>query len=326
MRISTLIILLFLSSLGYSQEIEKGEKDVKVGLVLSGGGAKGYAHVGVLKVLEENGVRVDYIAGTSMGAIIGALYASGYSAQELDSIVRVHDFLTLTTDEVPRDAYSFYQKENKGKYAISLPLYKWKIGLPKSISKGQNIFNLFSQLTENVHQVEDFSKLPIPFFCIATDLETGDEVVLDHGFLPEAIRASSAFPSVYAPVEINDKMLVDGGIVNNYPIELLKAKGVDYIIGVNVLGKLSNRDELNSAPEILMQIAGYQMYDGLAKKIAMTDLYIRPEVSQYGDFSFEATNEIIKAGESAAQEHLMEIQNLSRRQTLDVNKKLSKVT
>ena len=237
MRLTIFLILLFIAVDGFSQESETPETDVKVGLVLSGGGAKGYAHVGVLKVLEENGIRVDYIAGTSMGAIIGALYASGYSAKELDSLLRVHDFSTFTTDEVPRDAYSFYQKENKGKYAISLPINKWKIGLPKSISKGQNISNLFSQLTEHVHHVEDFSKLPIPFFCIATDLETGEEVVLDHGFLPEAIRASSSIPSVYSPVEIDGRMLVDGGIVDNYPIELLKAKEVDYIIGVNVQGK-----------------------------------------------------------------------------------------
>ena len=325
MRFILFLILLFLSSLGYSQEGKTIKKDVKVGLVLSGGGAKGYAHVGVLKVLEENGVRVDYIAGTSMGAIIGALYASGYSAKELDSMLYVHDFLTLTKDVMPRDAYSFYQKENKGKYAISLPINKWKIGLPKSISKGQNIFNLFSQLTEHVHQVEDFSKLSIPFFCIATDLETGEEVVLDHGFLPEAIRASSAFPSVYAPVEIDGRMLVDGGIVDNYPIELLKAKGVDYIIGVNVQGKLRDRDELNSAPDILLQVVGYQMYEGMEKKIEMTDLYLRPEVSEYRNFSFEATEEIIKAGETAAQEHLEEIKNLAGRQDHDIKRDLSKV-
>jgi len=319
MRFSFFFIFLFLSSPGFSQEEVSVEKDVKVGLVLSGGGAKGYAHVGVLKVLEENGVRVDYIAGTSMGAIIGALYASGYSAQELDSMLHVHDFLTLTKDEMPRDAYSFYQKENKGKYAISLPINKWKIGLPKSISKGQNIFNLFSQLTEHVHHVEDFSKLPIPFFCIATDLETGEEIVLDHGFLPEAIRASSSFPSVYTPVEIDGRMLVDGGIVDNYPIELLKAKGVDYIIGVNVQGELHKRDELNSAPEILWQIAGYQMYEGMEKKIEMTDLYLRPEVSAYGDFSFGATNEIVIAGEAAANDQLEEIKKLSTSQNHDIN-------
>ena len=321
MRFSFFFIFLFLSSLSFSQEEVRLEKDVKVGLVLSGGGAKGYAHVGVLKVLEENGIRVDYIAGTSMGAIIGALYASGYNAEELDSILHVHDFSTLTKDEVPREAYSFYQKENKGKYAISLPINKWKIGLPRSISNGQNIFNLFSQLTEHVHQVEDFSKLPIPFFCIATDLETGEKVILDHGFLPEAIRASSSFPSVYAPVEIDGRILVDGGLVDNYPIELLKAKEVDYIIGVNVQGKLRNRDELNSVPKVLKQIAGYQVYEGMEKKIEMTDLYLRPEVLEYGEFSFEATDKLIEAGETEAMEHLDEIEKLAALQKQNIKKR-----
>ena len=326
MRLFIFLICLFLSSSGFTQEEVPPKKDIKVGLVLSGGGAKGYAHVGVLKILEENGIRIDYVAGTSMGAIVGGLYAAGYNARQLDSILRANDFSKLTKDEVPREAYSFYQKENKGKYAISLPMNKWKIGLPKSISKGQNIFNLFSQLTEHVHQVDDFSKLPIPFFCIATDLETGDEVVLDHGFLPEAIRASSSFPTVYTPVEIDNRLLVDGGIANNYPIEKLKAKGVDYIIGVNVQRELHSREELNSAPEILMQIAGYQMYEGMEKKIEMTDLYLRPELSEYGDFSFEAANEIVEAGETEALVHLEEIKNLAAMQSQEVKKNLLKTS
>jgi len=299
----------------FGQEENLAKKDFKVGLVLSGGGAKGYAHVGVLKVLEEAGVRVDYIAGTSIGAIIGGLYASGYNARQLDSILDIHDFFDLTKDELPREAYSFYKKKNNGKYAISLPINNWKVGLPKSISKGQNIFNILSQLTEHVHQVEDFSKLPIPFFCIATNLETGEEVVLDQGFLPEAIRASSSFPSIYSPVEIEGYILVDGGLVNNYPIERLKAKGVDYIIGVDVQGELRTRDKLNSVPDILMQIAGYQMYQGIEKKAEMTDLYIKPAILRYNDFSFDAAEEIIKAGEDKAREHFEEFKEIANRQS-----------
>ncbi len=311
MRRLLLLALILIPIFSVAQEKDSTKKNIKVGLVLSGGGAKGYAHVGVLKVLEEAGVQIDYIGGTSMGAIIGGLYASGYNARQLDSILRVHDFSELTKDEVPREAYSFYQKENKGKYAITLPINKWKIELPKSISKGQNIFNLFSQLTEHVHQVEDFSKLPIPFYCIGTNLETGEEIVMDHGFLPQAIRASSSFPSVYSPVKIGGKVIVDGGLVNNYPIEILENKDIDYIIGVNVQGELRTSDQLNSAPDILMQIAGYQMYRGLDKKAAMTDLYLKPELSEYGEFSFDDVDEIIKAGEVVAREHLIEINKIA---------------
>ncbi|MCF6297529.1 MAG: patatin-like phospholipase family protein [Flavobacteriaceae bacterium] len=309
-----IVIIFFISNIIFAQQEQQQNTDIKVGLVLSGGGAKGYAHVGVLKVIEQTGVRIDYIAGTSMGAIVGGLYAAGYNAHQLDSILTVHDFSELTNDESPRRAYSFYQKKNKGKYAISLPINKWKVGLPKSISKGQSLFNLLSQLTEHVHHVKDFSKLSTPFFCIATGLETGEEVVLDNGFLPEAIRASSSFPTVYAPVEIDGKILVDGGIVNNYPIDRLKSKGVDYIIGVDVQGKLFDNDKLTSAPLILMQIVGYQMYQNLSEKIKMTDLYLKPDISTYNNFSFALGKKIIKTGEDIASEHITELKRIASKQ------------
>ncbi len=310
-----LILFVLVSGLTFAQHDSIPENKVKVGLVLSGGGAKGFAHVGVLKVLEEAGIRVDYIAGTSMGAIVGGLYASGYNANELDSILKVHDFSALIQDKLPREASSFYQKENEEKYAISLPIEKWKVGLPSAISKGQNVFNLFSQLTEHVHEIDDFSKLPIPFFCIATDLETGEEIVLDHGFLPEAIRASGSFPSLLAPVEIDGRILVDGGIVNNYPVIKLKAKGLDYIIGVDVQGKLHKREDLNSVPAILKQIAGYQMYKNVEEKIEMTDVYLRPDILEYNDFSFEKEREIVIKGENIAWEHFEDLKAIADQQS-----------
>ncbi len=303
----------------YAQYQATPNEDLKVGLVLSGGGAKGFAHVGVLKVLEEAGVRIDYIAGTSMGSIVGALYASGYNANELDSILRVHDFNALIQNELPRSSFSFYQKENMGKYAISLPVKDWKIGLPSAISSGQNVFNLLSQLTEHVHTINDFSKLPIPFFCVATNLETGQEVVLDHGFLPEAIRASGSFPSLLAPIEIDGNILVDGGIVDNYPVEKLKAKGVDVIIGVDVQGKLLKNIDLNSAPKILMQIAHFQMLEDLDAKIKMTDIYLSPDISNFNDFSFDKQMEIMKVGEDAARDRLYELKKIAARQTNKVH-------
>lgn len=308
-----LIILIFNFHFIFSQHSLSQNDDVKVGLVLSGGGAKGFAHVGVLKVLEEAEIRVDYIAGTSMGAVIGGLYAAGYNAQELDSILRKYDLTSLIRDVLPRSSYSFYHKKNEGKYAFSLPIDKWKIGLP-SVSKGQNVYNLISQLTEHVHEINDFSKLPIPFFCIATDLETGEEVILDKGSLPEAIRASGSFPGLLTPIKIDDKVLVDGGIVNNYPIEELKAKGVDYIIGVNVMGQLLEESKLNSAPLILGQIAGFQVYKNVKEKSKMTDVYIKPDISEYNDFSFDEVNDIIMVGEVAAREQIKEMKEIAAKQ------------
>ena len=311
-----IILLFFISNLGFTQHDVKPNDDVKVGLVLSGGGAKGYAHVGVIKVIEKAGIRIDYIAGTSMGSIIGALYASGYNGHELDSILRVHDISELIQDKLPRDASSFYQKENTGKYALRLPIEKGKIGLPSAVSKGQNIFNLYTQLTEHVHGVEDFSKLPIPFFCIATDLETGEEVVLDHGFLPEAIRASGSFPGLLSPVNIDGKLLVDGGIVNNYPVKKLKEKGVDYIIGVDVQGELRLERNLNSLSGILMQIAGFKMYEDIKEKVKMTDVYLKPNISKFNDFTFDKVDEIIKVGEDVANEHIEELIKIANQQSI----------
>jgi NTE family protein len=297
-----------------AQDTTYVEKDVKVGLVLSGGGAKGFAHVSVLKKLDEAGVRIDYIAGTSMGAIVGGLYASGYSAKELDSVLRVYDMDALVRDDLPREVSSFYQKENDGKYAISLPLTKGKIELPSAVSKGQNAFNIFSQLTEHVHQVDDFSKLDIPFFCIATNLETGEEVVLDKGFLPEAIRASGSFPGLLIPVKVDGKVLVDGGIVDNFPVEKMREKGVDYIIGVNVSAGLKDIEDLNSLPDILMQIAGFQMYNKWEDKIEQSDLYIRPELDEFTTFSFDQSEEIMRRGDEAMEKVEDQLKALAARQ------------
>jgi len=314
MKYFLFVILLISMQLLYAQEPPEPEREIKVGLVLSGGGAKGFAHVAVLKKLEEAGVRVDYIAGTSMGAIIGGLYASGYNATELDSVLRVYDLNGLVSDDLPREVSSFYQKEHDGKYAISLPLVKRKIELPSAVSTGQNAFNIFSQLTEHVHEVDDFSELSIPFFCIATNLETGEEVVMDKGFLPEAIRASGSFPGLLTPVTVNGEVLVDGGIVDNFPVEKMKEKGVDYIIGVNVSGGLKDIENLNSLPEILMQIAGFQMYSKWDDKIQMSDLYIRPELDDFTTFSFDQSEEIIKRGELAMLKVMDTLEALAARQ------------
>ncbi|MDH5412865.1 MAG: patatin-like phospholipase family protein, partial [Flavobacteriaceae bacterium] len=297
-----------------SQENVSHMEDLKVGLVLSGGGAKGFAHVGVLKVLEEAGVRVDYIGGTSMGAIIGALYASGYSANELDSIVTSLNYSELMQDILPRKAKSLYQKENTEKYALTLRLKNGNIALPSAISKGQNVFNMLSRLTEHVHSIEDFSELPIPFFCVATNLENGAIEILEKGFLPLAVRASGSFPTLLDPVEIDGKLLTDGGVVNNFPVDIMRQKGVDLIIGVDVQDKLHERENLDSAPKIVMQIISFQMYNEVGTKRKETDLYLHPDISDYNVVSFEVAKEIIDKGESVAQKQLNQLKSIANKQ------------
>lgn len=314
MKRALLFIFIGIFFCGHAQKTLP-KTDLKVGLVLSGGGAKGFAHIGVLKVLEEAGVRVDYIGGTSMGAIIGALYASGYNANELDSIIRHTDFTNILQDKLPRSSKSFFQKENDEKYIITLPVKHKSVGLPVAISKGQNVFNLFSRLTEHVHDIQDFNNLPIPFLCIATDLETGKQVILDHGYLPEAIRASGSFPTLLEPVEIDGKYLADGGIANNFPVQEVINMGADVIIGVDVQDKLKKRDQLNSAPKIVMQIVNFNMYAENDAKKKLVDIYIHPNIKGYNVVSFDKAEAIIKAGEVAARKEMPYLKSIARQQS-----------
>ncbi len=279
---------------------EKPADNPKVGLVLSGGGAKGLAHIGILKVLEEAGVRIDYIGGTSMGAIIGGLYASGYTASQLDSLFRNTDYTTLIQDDIPRSAKTFYEKEESEKYALTLPFDKFQISFPSALSKGQNVYNLLSRLTSQVDSISDFSKLPIPFFCVATNIETGKEVILDKGYLPRAITASGALPSLFSPVEIDGKILMDGGVVNNYPIDEVRSKGMDIIIGADVQDSLKDRNSLKSALEVLVQINNYRTINDMVKKRGKTDVYIQPDIKNFSVVDFTSSKEIVEAGEEAA--------------------------
>lgn len=272
----------------------------KVGLVLSGGGAKGLAHIGVLKVIDSLGVKIDYVAGTSMGAIIGGLYASGYSGKQLDSIFKKIDFDKIINDDLPRASKVFYERDNSERYALTLPFDNFKIKLPSALSRGQNTYGLLSRLMLHVSDVNQFNKLPIPFFCIATDVETGTAVMLDKGNLTQSIMASGALPTLFQPVIINNRVLVDGGVVNNYPIDELRAKGMDVIIGVDVQDGLLKRNELTSAPDVLLQINNFRSIKAMESKIEKTDIYIKPDIVDYSVVSFNEGLEIIKKGKHAA--------------------------
>lgn len=297
-KIAVFFLAFFTILHSYSQEQET--KKPKIGLVLSGGGAKGFAHIGVLKVLEQAGVKIDYIGGTSMGAVVGGLYATGYSARQIDSIFQATDFDALLSDYTPRSSKTFYEKRNEEMYAFTLPVKKFRIGIPTSLSKGMYNYNLLNRLTCKVRHVRDFNQLPIPFLCMATDIETGEEVLLDKGYLAEAMLASSAFPTLFSPVEINGRLLVDGGVTNNFPIDEIKKLGADIIIGVDVQDDLKDRKSLEDATRILVQISNLQMIEKMKEKLKETDIYIKPDISDFGVISFDEGQEIIKKGEEAA--------------------------
>ena len=311
-QVPIILLMLFIANVGFAQEPQKD--DPKVGLVLSGGGAKGLAHIGVLKKIEEAGIRIDYIGGTSMGAIVGGLYASGYSAHQLDSIFRAVDFDRLIQDDIPRSAKTFYEKNETDKYAITLPFEDFQLRLPSGISKGQNVYNLFSTLTSHVSDISDFSKLPIPFFCVATNIETSEAVILENGYLPQAISASGALPSLFSPVVINDTVLVDGGVVNNYPIDEVRSKGMDIIIGVDVQDSLRGRKNLRSGLEVLVQINNFRTINDMKKKREKTDLYIKPDIENFTVVAFDEGEKIIASGYDEAAKVKSELEAIALRQ------------
>jgi NTE family protein len=311
-RYKILVIVLLLSTFSVKAQSNSATQKPKVGLVLSGGGAKGFAHIGVLKVIDSLGVKVDYIAGTSMGAIIGSLYASGYSGKQLDSIFTSLDFDAVINDDIPRSAKTFYERGNTEKYGVILPFNNFKLKLPSALSRGQNVFNLLTKLTLHVSEVDTFDKLPIPFFCVATNVETGKQVILDSGNLPQSVTASGAFPTLFQPVTIGDDLLIDGGVVNNYPIDELKAKGMDLIIGVDVQDHLATRDDMISALDVLAQINNFKTISDMKLKSKNTDIYIKPNIEKFTVVSFSQGEEIIENGKIAALLELTALQKLPK--------------
>ncbi|WP_396160866.1 patatin-like phospholipase family protein [Flavobacterium sp.] len=301
-KLLLLVSLLIFTQISLGQDNNTQNKRPKVGLVLSGGGAKGLAHIGVLKVIDSLNIKIDYIAGTSMGAIVGGLYASGYNANQLDSIFSNIDVDALLQDYTPREAKSFYEKRNDEIYALTLPFNKFKLGLPSGLSKGLYNFNLISLLTQHVSNVRDFNQLPIPFLCIATDAETGEKMVLDKGILAQCMVASGALPTLYSPVEINGRLLIDGGVIDNYPVEELLAKGVDIVIGVDVQDGLKTRNELKGVTSLLAQINNFSMIEKMEGKQKATNIYIKPDIKGFSAVDFEKGDAIIFKGKQKALE------------------------
>lgn len=298
-----LLILLVLCELCF------GERK-KVGIVLSGGGAKGVAHIGVLKVLEEAGIPIDYIAGTSMGAIVGGLYSVGYDAKTLDSLVRVQDWSFLLSDKVYRYDLPFSEKEINEKYLLSIPFSEGRrIKMPAGFISGQNIYNLFSELTIGYHDSLSFRQLPIPFACVSANMVDGKEVVMDCGKLPLAMRASMAIPGVFAPVILDSMVLVDGGISNNFPADVVKAMGAEIVIGVDLSTGLKDMEGLNNIMGMVDQLTSFMGMPSYKRNLKLVDLYMNPGLKGYTAASFnrEAIDTMIARGERVARSKWDEI-------------------
>lgn len=280
----------------------------RVGLVLSGGGAKGTAHVGVLKVLEKAGIPVDFIAGTSMGSIVGGLYASGYSASQLDSIVKTQDWKLLLSDKTELSSQSLAEREREYTYLFIKQFYLGKKDMgDMGFISGRNINRLFEQLVGR--DSISFSSLPIPFACASTDIVDNIEYDFYSGRLAQAMRASMAIPGVFSPVRIGKHVLVDGGLRNNYPADLARQMGADIIIGVSVQSEDRTADDLKSTTDILRQIVDVNCKNKYEENWKASDVRIRVNTKGYSTASFTVTaiDTLVRRGEEEAMRHWEEL-------------------
>ena len=312
-----LVLLIFSTSYPDSYAQEDDNNRPKVGLVLSGGGAKGMAHVGVLKVLEEVGMPIDYIGGTSMGSIVGGFYAAGYSANQIDSIIQTVNWEYLLSDGITRRELSITEKYDTDRFLLSFPFSKKGLRLPEGIIRGQHIESEFTKLCTPVYNITDFNQLPIPFLCVAVDIEAEEKVVFRKGNLPNAMRASMSIPSVFVPMEIDGRKYVDGGIIDNFPVGEVKKMGADIIIGIDVGHGSQEKKESNLITTLgdIIFLYSAKMMEENKKSV---DIYINPDLKGLGTSSFSDGDSLISYGESAGRAVYSELQSLA-----DSLKKLS---
>jgi NTE family protein len=290
-------LLLLLISFVHSQDRPK------VGIVLSGGGAKGVAHIPVLKLLDELDLPIDCIAGSSAGGVMGGLYAAGYSGADIERIFADIDWEDIFSDRPPRDLVPFFEKRLDGRYQLELPLRKGIPSTPQGLIAGQKFYNLFSSLSFPLPGDLAFDDLPIPFRCVAVDIITGEQVILGNGSLARALRATMAIPTIFAPVEWDEYLLVDGGLLNNLPVDVVKDMGADIVIAVDLANPLNPRDELASADRILGQSLQVVEVEQKKNKMDKVDLLIWPDMkglSSTDYFSPERMARIKERGEEAA--------------------------
>jgi NTE family protein len=268
----------------------------KIGLTLSGGGAKGLAHIGILKAIDSAGLKIDYITGTSMGAIIGSLYAIGYSADTIEKITRTIDWDLMLSNQSSLRSIFMEEKEEYSKYIIELPWVSNNFRLPTGVLQGQELWLKFSELFFPVHNLKDFSQFSIPFRCIGTDVSTGEAVVFKDGEITSAVRASMAIPSVFTAVEVNGRKMIDGGVVRNFPVKDVKQMGADFVIGSNVTSGLLPSEKIRNVLQVLLQIAFFREEEDAKTEVPQCDIYIPFKMEKYTMGSFVDANEIIQSG------------------------------
>ncbi len=314
-RFFIIILALLCLLLPVTASAEGGHRP-RVGLVLSGGGARGAAHIGVLKELERLQVPVDFIAGTSMGAIIGGLYASGMSADEIEKALLGIDWDRALSDKPNRNKLSFRRKRDDDDILIrsGVGFNDGEIQLPRGLLEGQNLGLILQSLTLHVAQIHDFDKLSIPFRAVATDISTGQAVVMAGGDLATAMRASMSVPAFFSPVEVDGKLLVDGGVSDNLPVEVVRQMGADVVIAVDISTPLSGKAKMKNLFSITEQLTSILTRNNTERSLATLsdrDILILPELGEIGSADFKIADQAIEKGLVAAEAREPELQQLT---------------
>lgn len=268
----------------------------KIGLTLSGGGAKGLAHIGILKAIDSAGLKIDYVTGTSMGGVIGGLYAVGYSADTIEKISRTINWDLFLSNQASLRTLYMEEKDEYNKYNVELPWVNHRFHLPSGLLQGQEVWNKLSELFYPVYNVKDFTKFSKPFKCIATDVGTGEAVVLSKGEISSAIRASMAIPSFFTATDIDGKRLIDGGVVRNFPVRDVKEMGADIVIGSNVTGPLLPSDKVQNAIQVLLQVAFFREAADSKEEQKLCNIYVAHSLRGFNMGSFSQAREILQTG------------------------------
>ena len=308
------VVLIFFCSfppLAGKEKKSSVKRRPRVGVVLSGGGAKGFAHVAILRRLEKLGIPVDYIGGTSMGGTVAALYSMGYTVDELERIAYDTDWYSYFSNEVKRSNRSSMRKSFQDLYPFSLNIAEKGIDIPRGLVNGQRMGLFLSKLTWGAHEISNYEKLHIPFICIATDMETGEGKVMAGGHIAESLRATMAIPTIFSPVEIDGRIYLDGGVVNNFPVKEVISMGADIIIGVDVGAPLYRREDLNSLAAVMEQATSFAGMKTIEAQRKRCDILITPDITDFTATSFEKTAEIIAAGEKATDRQIDKLLNLA---------------
>lgn len=295
MSLKKLLTLILLLSAGNAFSQTAAPRP-KIGVTLSGGGAKGLAHIGILKAIDSAGLNVDYITGTSMGSIIGSLYAVGYSADSIEKITRGINWDLLFSNQSSLRSLFMDEKDEFGKYTVELPWVNHGFELPSGVLEGQELWLKLSELYFPVYNQKDFNHFSIPFKCIGTDVGNGEAVVMDHGEITSAIRSSMAIPSFFTAVDFEGKRLIDGGVVRNFPVRDVRDMGANIVIGSNVASGLLPSDKVRNVIQVLLQVAFFHEATDNRQEQAMCDIYVPISLDKYSMGNFVQANEILEAG------------------------------